>query len=206
MKARAPPYERDPGVPAEGVPPRRYCRLPTRLRTLALCGAKAPSGRARAPRARDCMPARAVLPRATTLHLRRIAVRPLFSGRSATARRRSTRGPAPTHPPTLDSYTAGAQGYYWAANSAPGGASRRPCRVLQHDQELRARLATSRSLLITPLRDVGGALAPQRKTRRFTGDRKFGVETDERERSPQRTVTARPTFQRRHSHPQPTWR
>ena len=27
------------------------------------------------------------------------------------------------------------------ANSAPGGASRRPCRVLQHDQELRARLA-----------------------------------------------------------------
>ena len=41
-------------------------------------------------------------------------------------------------------------GYYWAANSAPGGASRRPCRVLQHDQELRARLATSRSLLITP--------------------------------------------------------
>ena len=69
------------------------------------------------------------------------------------------------------------EGYYWAANSAPGGASRRPCRVLQHDQELRARLATSRSLLITPLRDVGGALAPQRKTRRFTGDREFGVAT-----------------------------
>ena len=140
MKARAPPFERDPGVPAEGVPPRRYCRAPTRPRTFALYGAKAPSERARAPRARDCMPARA----STCDDIYTFAA-VQFALPSSGARRR--RGAAlladrrqPTHPPSTAT-TAGAQGYYWAANSAPGGASRRPCRVLQHDQELRARLA-----------------------------------------------------------------
>ena len=64
MKARAPPFERDPGVPAEGVPPRRYCRSPTRLRTSALYGAEAPSGRAR--RRARAIACPHVLPRAMT--------------------------------------------------------------------------------------------------------------------------------------------
>ena len=64
MKARAPPFERDPGVPAEGVPPRRYCRSPTRLRTSALYGAEAPSGRAR--RRARAIACPHVLPRAKT--------------------------------------------------------------------------------------------------------------------------------------------
>ena len=56
-----------------------------------------------------------------------------------------------------------------------------------------------------------GALAPQRKTRRFTDDREFGVATAARrhgtERSRPTHGNARPTLQRRLSHPQPTrWR
>jgi hypothetical protein len=63
--ARAPPFERDPGVPAEGVPPRRHCRAPTRPRTSALYAALRPllDARARRARANTCPH---VLPRAMT--------------------------------------------------------------------------------------------------------------------------------------------
>ena len=50
--------------------------------------------------------------------------------------------------PPLDVFSL-VGGVLLGANSAPGGASRRPCRVLQHDEELHARLAGSGSLIIT---------------------------------------------------------
>ena len=110
MKARAPPFERDPGVPAEGVPPRRHCRAPTRPRTSALYGAEAPSERARAPRARDCMPARA-----STCDGTYIFAAVQFALPSSGARRR--RGAAlradrrqPTHPPSTVPLVQGHRG------------------------------------------------------------------------------------------------
>ena len=176
MKARAPPFERDPGVPAEGVPPRRQCRAPTRPRTSALYGAEAPSGRARAPRARDCMPARA-----STCDDTYIFAAVQFALPSSGARRR--RGAAlradrrqPTHPPS----TVPLQGHRGITRLP----TRRPVvpRVvpLTCDFNMIKNYTHDWLLLVAAYHASSrrwGALAPQRKTRRFTGDREFGVAT-----------------------------
>ena len=179
MKARAPPFERDPGVPAEGVPPRRHCRAPTRPRTSALYGAEAPLERARAHRAR-AIACPHVLPRAMT---------PTSSPQCSSPflRRALGGGEAPlcaqigADPPTRPrqfhcrgtGVLLGCQlGARWCLASS-----------LTCDFNMIKNYTHDWLLLVAAYHASSrrwGALAPQRKTRRFTGDREFGVATASR--------------------------
>ena len=179
MKARAPPFERDPGVPAEGVPPRRHCRAPTRPRTSALYGAEAPLERARAHRAR-AIACPHVLPRAMT---------PTSSPQCSSPflRRALGGGEAPlcaqigANPPTRPrqfhcrgtGVLLGCQlGARWCLASS-----------LTCDFNMIKNYTHDWLLLVAAYHASSrrwGALAPQRKTRRFTGDREFGVATASR--------------------------
>ena len=179
MKARAPPFERDPGVPAEGVPPRRHCRAPTRPRTSALYGAEAPSERARAPRTRDCMPARASTCDDTYIFAAQCSspfLRRALGGGEAPLCAQIGANP-PTHPRQFHCRGTGVLlgcqlGARWCLASS-----------LTCDFNMIKNYTHDWLLLVAAYHASSrrwGALAPQRKTRRFTGDREFGVATASR--------------------------